>query len=184
MEYPSGYPPRPPSWAFPPISVTIYWVLTAHQPMTHWRKDTKQTSYDLSHQEPQCLGRKDQSHSSLKHFVDTYFMLGNVLSGEISDMVFALTDYRLETSWKEQLAMRPHTSTTDWLLPYRPTWLDCLWMPNSAKSPWSLVFRYLRGQWPFPYSFHNPELSSKCYFSQWSFKDGEVKDLQGFRKKL
>lgn len=77
--------------------------------MTHWRKDTKQTSYDLSHQESQCLGRKDQSHSSLKHFVDTYFTLGHVLSGEISDMVFALTDYRLETSWKEQLAMRPHT---------------------------------------------------------------------------
>lgn len=50
-------------------------------------------------------GTKVIHHSSI---LWTHFMLGNVLSGEISDMVFALTDYRLETSWKEQLAMRPH----------------------------------------------------------------------------
>lgn len=36
-------------------------------------------------------------------------MLGNVLSGEISDMILALKDYRLDTMWKGQLAMRLHT---------------------------------------------------------------------------
>lgn len=36
-------------------------------------------------------------------------MLGNMLNGEISDMALALRDHRLETMWKGQLAMRPHT---------------------------------------------------------------------------
>lgn len=43
-------------------------------------------------------GREDQSHSSIQAFLDMYFMLDNMLGGEISDMVLALRDHRLETT--------------------------------------------------------------------------------------
>lgn len=62
-------------------------------------------------------------------------MLGNVLSGETSDMVLALKDYRLDTMWKGQLAMRPHTINYRLMLAIQTYMTQMLMDAQVSKEP-------------------------------------------------
>lgn len=62
-------------------------------------------------------------------------MLGNVLSGETSDMVLALKDYRLNTMWKGQLAMRPHTINYRLMLAIQTYMTQMLMDAQLSKEP-------------------------------------------------